>query len=261
MRKACAAIEEGLMTQDDLVARVNRSFTLLMDAGLFDPVKMQTYTKIPFDTINSESAQASNLQAARQSLVLLKNGNANVGNISGASSNNNNNNDDNHEDQSQRSDGFGVEGGGSWSRGPTSILPFKKGIKIALVGPHTQTQKDLAGNYFEDIGLGTCAGATCVPTLKTAFDLVNGGNSTIAAGCDMRCESTTGFADAVAAAAGADAVVVALGADGDICGEGKDRMNISLPGHQYDLAKMMIALGKPTVLMLFSGVGFQPLFF
>ena len=41
--------------------------------------------------------------------------------------------------------------------------------------------------------------------------------------------------------------------DGDICGEGKDRMNISLPGHQYDLAKQMIKLGKPTVIMLFSG--------
>ena len=55
---------------------------------------------------------------ARQSLVLLKNGNA----------------------------------------AGSAILPLKKGIKLALVGPHTQTQKDLAGNYFEDIGLGTCAG-------------------------------------------------------------------------------------------------------
>ena len=33
MNHVCDAIEEGLMTQDDLVARVNRSFTLLMDAG------------------------------------------------------------------------------------------------------------------------------------------------------------------------------------------------------------------------------------
>ena len=34
MNHVCDAIEEGLMTQDDLVARVNRSFTLLMDAGV-----------------------------------------------------------------------------------------------------------------------------------------------------------------------------------------------------------------------------------
>jgi hypothetical protein len=48
--------------QDDLVARVNRSFTLLMDAGLFDPVTVQSYTKIPFETINSDAAQWSNLE-------------------------------------------------------------------------------------------------------------------------------------------------------------------------------------------------------
>ena len=41
---------------------------------MFDPVSSQKYTKIPFETINSESAQASSLQAAIQSLVLLKNG-------------------------------------------------------------------------------------------------------------------------------------------------------------------------------------------
>ena len=59
------------MPQQELVDRVTRSFTLLMDAGLFDPVSEQTYTKIPFDTINSKEAIQTNLQAARQSLVLL----------------------------------------------------------------------------------------------------------------------------------------------------------------------------------------------
>ena len=41
MEHACAAIEEGLMSRSDLVDRVTRSFTLLMDAGLFDPVELQ----------------------------------------------------------------------------------------------------------------------------------------------------------------------------------------------------------------------------
>lgn len=93
-----------ILSQSELVARVTRSFTLLMDAGLFDPVEIQSYTKIPFEAINSESAQASSLDAAIQSLVLMKNGDS------------------------------------------KPILPLKKGVKLALIGPHTQTQKDLAGN-------------------------------------------------------------------------------------------------------------------
>ena len=44
-----------------------------MRAGLFDPVRLQPYTRIPFEAINSEEAQARNLDAARQGLVLLRN--------------------------------------------------------------------------------------------------------------------------------------------------------------------------------------------
>ena len=199
LKAVCDAIKSGEMQQQDLVDRVSRSIGLLMDAGLFDPVGIQTYTKIPFDTINSERAQASNLQAARQSPVLLKNG------------------DTKH------------------------ILPLKKGAKLALIGPHTQTQKDLAGNYFEDIGLGTCAGPSCVPKLGTAFDAINtgGGNATVVAGCkDMQCNDDSGFAAAVAAAKAADVAILALGIDGDICGEGRDRMDITLPGKQKQLAEV-----------------------
>eukprot|EP01046_Picozoa_sp_COSAG06_P072908 COSAG06_NODE_21548_length_753_cov_1.022936_1_plen_58_part_00 len=45
----------------------------------------------------------------------------------------------------------------------------------------------------------------------------------------------------------------ATGIDGDICGEGKDRMNITLPGKQKDLADAVVAVGKPTVILIFSG--------
>ena len=55
LNSACAAIESGELSQSELEARVTRSFTLLMDAGLFDPVAIQKYTKIPFETINSDS--------------------------------------------------------------------------------------------------------------------------------------------------------------------------------------------------------------
>ena len=37
----CDAIAEGLTTEAELEARVTRSLTLLMDAGLFDPLELQ----------------------------------------------------------------------------------------------------------------------------------------------------------------------------------------------------------------------------
>lgn len=61
------------MTEADLDARLTRSFSLLMGAGLFDDPSKQPYSSMPFDTINSEEAQARNLDAAQQSLVLLQN--------------------------------------------------------------------------------------------------------------------------------------------------------------------------------------------
>ena len=111
----CAAIAEGLTTETELEKRITRSLTLLMNAGLFDPLENQPYTNIPFETINSKEAQFKNLEASRQGLVLLSN--------------------------------------------PNKILPLSKFEytmgEILLLGPHAQTQKTLAGNYFEDIGLGT----------------------------------------------------------------------------------------------------------
>ncbi len=37
----CDAIAAGLTTEAELEARVTRSLTLLMDAGLFDPLELQ----------------------------------------------------------------------------------------------------------------------------------------------------------------------------------------------------------------------------
>ena len=150
----------GLTTEAELEARVTRSISLLMDAGLFDPIENQTYTKIPFETINSEQAQAKNLEATRQGLVLLSN--PLVLNADGA-----------HASSKTvlplHNTGFGD---GEW----------------LLLGPHAQTQGSLAGNYYEDIGLGTCAGTGCVPTMEASLNVANAqvggkGNVTVLQGC------------------------------------------------------------------------------
>ena len=105
------------------------------------------------------------------------------------------------------------------------------GKSIALIGPHSRTQKDLAGNYFEDIGLGTCAGPACVPSIESSINALNeGSNVTVVEACsDMKC-GTADIAGAVAAAKGADVVVMAMGISGAIEGEAHDRMDIGMPG-------------------------------
>ena len=139
------------------------------------------------------------------------------------------------------------------------VLPLAKTMKVALIGPHATTQKDLAGNYFEDIGVGTCAGPQCITSVADAIGNVTGAaNLAVVQGCsDMKCTnvSTANFSAAVAAAKGADAVVLAMGISGDIEGEGHDRMDIRMPGMQYNLTKAIIDAvpGVPVVLLLFNG--------
>jgi beta-glucosidase-like glycosyl hydrolase len=245
----CAAIGEGLTTEDELDQRVRRSLRLLMEAGLFDPLDKQTYTQIPFETINSEQAQRRNREAAEQGLVLLKNpplagGGGGTGGGTGGTS--------------------GATGGYT---GSASVLPLSKGLgagAVLLLGPHARTQKTLAGNYFEDIGLGVCAGPGCVPTVEASLNRANGagGNKsvTVLEGCkDMKCGSLDVAAvTAAASSAAVQVVVMAMGVDSSIAGEGRDRMDIRLPGKQAALVQAAIAATRMRpqvrlVLLLFNG--------
>lgn len=69
----CDAIDEGLILSSLLDASLERSFTLLFDAGMFDPLESQPFAQIGFERIGSEHNRAVALDAARQALVLLKN--------------------------------------------------------------------------------------------------------------------------------------------------------------------------------------------
>jgi hypothetical protein len=260
----CAAIGAGLVGEGVLDASLKRSLGLLFQAGMFDPVDDQPYTRIPFEALGSPENRERAMDAARQAQVLLKN-----------------------------------DGG---------VLPLRStsaatgaGLRIAVVGPHAQTQLDLAGNYFEDI----CEdGATCVETVEAAVRRVHaagGGGATVAEpGCpSIRCDvalPAVQFAAAVAAAGAADAVVLAMGlttggggvydassgsgggggggggwsnssrrdgmlegggADGTE-GEGHDRMNIALPDGQQELIRRVLQAvadsanpSKPVVVVLF----------
>jgi hypothetical protein len=85
-----------------------------------------------------------------------------------------------------------------------------------------------------------------------------GGATTFLAGCDLTDPSEAGFAAAVAAAEAADAVVIGLGISerfgtDTMEHETHDRQSIDLPDVQKQLAKQLLAAGKPTVLFLLNG--------
>lgn len=57
----------------------------------------------------------------------------------------------------------------------------------------------------------------------------------------------------IAKADSADQIVLAVGIDQSITGEGRDRQNITLPGQQMELVSRILAMQKPTVMVLVNG--------
>ena len=134
------------------------------------------------------------------------------------------------------------------------VLPLAAGGAIAVIGPFSNNQGDLAGNYYECICSNNTADASCVPSIFTAVAAANaGGDTALEPGCDMVDASKQNISGAVAVAAAADVVVLALGINSQVCNEGTDRTTLALPGAQAPLAAAVLALGKPTVVVLVAG--------
>ena len=133
-----------------------------------------------------------------------------------------------------------------------ATLPFAKGGKIAIIGPHANASAALVGNYLGQL----CDDNTlnCVMSPLLALSAANvGGTTTMAQGCSLTGNDTSRFAEAVALARASDYVVLALGIDGSIEGESHDRTDIDLPDIQHKLAAAVAAVGKPTALVLVHG--------
>jgi beta-glucosidase len=69
------AIAQGLIAESAVDTALERLFTARFLLGMFDPPPAVPFSQIPYDVINSEAHQALALQAARESIVLLKNEN------------------------------------------------------------------------------------------------------------------------------------------------------------------------------------------
>jgi beta-glucosidase len=130
-----------------------------------------------------------------------------------------------------------------------NVLPFSKSVKtLAVIGPVADDGEAAIGSWSGD-GRSTEA-VTVLSGLRAALP---NAQVIFASGCAMAGDSDAGFAEAVNAAKGADAVVLALGEAGDMTGEASSRAYLDLPGRQLDLAKAVLAAGKPTAVVLLNG--------
>jgi beta-glucosidase len=214
-----AAVEQGLLSEADLDRCLERLFRARIRLGMFDPPGRVPYAQIPYEVNDCERHSELALVAAREALVLLKN-----------------------------------QGG---------LLPLAKDLKsIAVIGPNADDPVVLYGNYH-----GTPS--RTVTPLEGIRQVVSHETKVwFAEGCKRTGTAAAGLwrvailSEARSIAERADVVVLCLGLDAQLEGEQGDDANaeaagdkagLALPGLQQRLLQEVVAVGKPTVLVLVSG--------
>jgi len=129
-------------------------------------------------------------------------------------------------------------------------LPFSRAVRrIALIGPQADREVEMLGSWYGrglfSAPISLAAGLRKVLGPDVMIDLVQ------TASFDRITPEE--IAQARTAASGAELVILALGESAAMSGEAASRTEIDLPGNQNDLAEAVLATGKPTTAVLFSG--------
>ncbi|HLQ50429.1 MAG TPA: glycoside hydrolase family 3 N-terminal domain-containing protein, partial [Terriglobales bacterium] len=138
------------------------------------------------------------------------------------------------------------------SSGGRTTLPLDpKTRTIALIGPLADSAADMLGCWR---ARGDASDVVTLRAALTSRMKQAGGQLLYAAGTKILTQDDTGFAEAVAAAKQADIVLMAVGEDSLwMTGEAASRAYLGLPGNQQQLLEAVAAVGKPIVLIVFSG--------
>jgi beta-glucosidase len=212
-------VAAGLVREEDLDTCLHRLFRARMRLGMFDPPERVPYASTPYEVNDCDQHRALARATASASMVLLKN-----------------------------------EGG---------LLPLRKDLRsVAVIGPNAYDHQVLCANYF-----GTPSHAvTPLEGIRAAVSAQT--KVWYAQGCKRQGTATDGLdcaghlAEAVSVAERADAVVLCLGLSAEIEGEqgdasnseaAGDKVDLELSGLQPRLLESVVALGKPTVLVVISG--------
>jgi len=136
------------------------------------------------------------------------------------------------------------------------VLPLKRGkaMTVALIGPHCQSTAEMQGNYAGPAAhiVSPVEGITkYAAQVKYAQGCDNG----IVCNNTAKSESIQKAVD-LAKNEEVDAVVLFLGLNQHIEREGVDRLNVTMPGKQIELARKVASAvngKKPVIVMFFSG--------
>lgn len=213
-----AAVEQGLLQEQDLDACLTRLFRARMQLGMFDPPERVPFASIPYEVNACAEHREVALQAARESLVLLKNDGVlplskDVGSIAVIGPNASN-------DHVLVANYYGV---------PSQVVTPLEGIRRA-VSESTQV-------LYTD---------GCQLTGTKTDGLGRNGNLAEALSVASR-------ADVVVLVLGLSADIE--GEQGDVSNSdaGGDKLDLHLTGLQQRMLEEVTALGKPTVLVVIAG--------
>ena len=213
------AFAEGMITEEDITRCAVRIFTTRFLLGTLG-AEGSEYDSIPYDVIECEEHLRLAREAARKAFVLLKN------------------------------DG---------------LLPLNKEKcgTIGVIGPNANSRKALIGNYH-----GTASRYTTI--LEGIQDFCEGTNRVLySEGCALSedrveplAQPGDRLAEAVAVAKNSDTILLVLGLDETLEGEegdtgnsyySGDKADLLLPESQRILLHRVLAVGKPTILLLMAG--------
>jgi beta-glucosidase len=151
------------------------------------------------------------------------------------------------------------------------LLPLSKSLKnLAVIGPVADSKEATEGSWM--VFGHTLAAVTVLEGLRARLA---GAKVTYAPGPEIRRdissffddmmpganqkpkqtaeEAESAFQTAVDTARSADLVVMVLGEQANMAGEAASRASLDLPGRQEQLLQVVVALGKPVVLVLLNG--------
>ena len=149
-------------------------------------------------------------------------------------------------------------------------LPLKKSGTIALVGPLTESQRNMlgtwsvSGDWQQSVSVATgiknlirnsakiiyAKGANISDDTMLIKRVITLGEEIVS---DPNKSPQQLLDEAIQAANSADIVVTAVGEAADMSGESSSRSDIGIPESQENMIKALVQTGKPVVLVVFSG--------